>query len=34
VRATYLTDAIDLNKVQGKPFSVSEVVEKIESLLK
>ena len=34
VRATYLTDAIGLNKVQGKPFSVAEVVEKIESLLK
>jgi 2-oxoglutarate/2-oxoacid ferredoxin oxidoreductase subunit alpha len=34
VRATYLTDAIGLNKVQGKPFSVAEVVEKIESLLR
>jgi 2-oxoglutarate ferredoxin oxidoreductase subunit alpha len=34
VRATYLIDAIGLNKVQGKPFSVAEVVEKIESVLK
>jgi 2-oxoglutarate ferredoxin oxidoreductase subunit alpha len=34
IRATYLIDAIGLNKVQGKPFSVAEVVEKIDSLLK
>jgi len=34
IRATYLIDAIGLNKVQGKPFSVAEIVEKIESLLK
>ncbi len=34
VRAKYLVDAIGLNKVQGKPFSVAEVVEKIESLLR
>lgn len=34
LRATYLVDAIGLNKVQGKPFSVVEVVEKIEALLK
>ena len=34
IRATYLTDAIGLNKVQGKPFSVHEIVEKIQSLLK
>jgi 2-oxoglutarate ferredoxin oxidoreductase subunit alpha len=34
IRATYLVDAIGLNKVQGKPFSVVEVVEKIESVLK
>ncbi|HVT27271.1 MAG TPA: 2-oxoacid:acceptor oxidoreductase subunit alpha [Lacipirellulaceae bacterium] len=33
IRATYLIDAIGLNKVQGKPFSVGEIVEKIESLL-
>lgn len=34
IRAKYLVDAIGLNKVQGKPFSVAEVVEKIESLLR
>jgi 2-oxoglutarate/2-oxoacid ferredoxin oxidoreductase subunit alpha len=34
VRAKYLVDAIGLNKVQGKPFSVAEVVDKIESLLR
>lgn len=33
IRAKYLIDAIGLNKVQGKPFSVGEVVEKIEELL-
>ena len=33
IRANYLVDAIGLNKVQGKPFSVAEVVEKIESVL-
>ena len=34
IRANYLVDAIGLNKVQGKPFSVGEVVDKIESLLR
>ncbi len=34
IRATYLIDAIGLNKVQGKPFSVAEIVEKIETMLK
>ncbi len=34
IRANYLVDAIGLNKVQGKPFSVGEVVEKIEALLR
>jgi 2-oxoglutarate ferredoxin oxidoreductase subunit alpha len=34
IRARYLIDAVGLNKVQGKPFSVAEVVEKIESTLK
>jgi 2-oxoglutarate ferredoxin oxidoreductase subunit alpha len=33
IRANYLVRAIGLNKVQGKPFSVGEVVAKIESLL-
>ncbi len=34
IRAEYLIDAVGLNKVQGKPFSVAEVVVKIEELLK
>jgi hypothetical protein len=34
IRAKYLVDAIGLNKVQGKPFSVAEIVEKIEGLLR
>ncbi|MCA9234124.1 MAG: 2-oxoglutarate ferredoxin oxidoreductase subunit alpha, partial [Planctomycetales bacterium] len=33
IRAQYLIDVVGLNKVQGKPFSVAEVTEKIESLL-
>ena len=33
IRAEYLLDAIGLNKVQGKPFNVSEVFAKIEELL-
>ncbi|MBX3427336.1 MAG: 2-oxoacid:acceptor oxidoreductase subunit alpha [Pirellulales bacterium] len=33
IRSNYLVDAIGLNKVQGKPFSVAEIVEKIENLL-
>jgi 2-oxoglutarate ferredoxin oxidoreductase subunit alpha len=33
IRSQYLVDAIGHNKVQGKPFSVSELVEKIESVL-
>jgi len=34
IRARYLVDAIGLNKVQGKPFHVAEVADKIETLLK
>jgi 2-oxoglutarate ferredoxin oxidoreductase subunit alpha len=34
IRGTYLVDAIGLNKVQGKPFSVGELVDKIEALLR
>jgi 2-oxoglutarate ferredoxin oxidoreductase subunit alpha len=34
LRAEYLVDAIGLNKIQGKPFLVSEIEEKIEQLLK
>jgi 2-oxoglutarate/2-oxoacid ferredoxin oxidoreductase subunit alpha len=34
IRAKYLVDAIGLNKVQGKPFSVAEVAEKMEQVLR
>jgi 2-oxoglutarate ferredoxin oxidoreductase subunit alpha len=34
LRAEFLVDAIGLNKIQGKPFAIREVVEKIEALLK
>jgi len=33
IRATYLIDALGLNKVQGKPFMVREIESKIEELL-
>ncbi len=33
VRAEYLIDAVGLNKVQGKPFMIREIVAKIEELL-
>jgi 2-oxoglutarate ferredoxin oxidoreductase subunit alpha len=33
VRGTYLVDAVGLNKVQGKPFTVAEVKAKIKELL-
>jgi hypothetical protein len=33
IRSRYLVDAIGLNKIQGKPFKVSEIVGKIEELL-
>ncbi len=33
VRAEFLVDAIGLNKIKGKPFTVSEVVEKIHELI-
>lgn len=33
VRAKYLVDAVGLDKVQGRPFMVSEIVEKAQSLL-
>jgi 2-oxoglutarate/2-oxoacid ferredoxin oxidoreductase subunit alpha len=33
IRAEFLVDAVGLNKVQGKPFAIKEVVEKIEELL-
>jgi 2-oxoglutarate ferredoxin oxidoreductase subunit alpha len=34
IRGRYLIDAVGLNKVQGRPFHVAEVVEKINELLK
>jgi 2-oxoglutarate ferredoxin oxidoreductase subunit alpha len=33
IRARYLVDAVGLNKVQGKPFRVTEIVQAIEGLL-
>jgi 2-oxoglutarate ferredoxin oxidoreductase subunit alpha len=33
IRAKFLIDAISLNKIQGKPFHVSEIVDKINSLV-
>lgn len=33
LRAEFLVDAIGLNKVKGKPFTVAEVVDKIQELL-
>ncbi|REK07157.1 MAG: 2-oxoacid:acceptor oxidoreductase subunit alpha [Planctomycetota bacterium] len=34
LRSKFLVDAIGLNKVQGKPFAVGEIVEKIEQIVK
>ncbi len=34
LRATYLVDAVGLNKIQGKPFLVIEVEEAIDRMLK
>ncbi len=33
IRGQFLIDAVGLNKVQGKPFSVHEIVHKISELL-
>ncbi len=33
IRAKFLCDAQGLNKVQGKPFKIGEVIEKIDSML-
>ena len=33
LRAQFLVDAIGLNKIQGRPFLVSEIEGKIEELL-
>jgi 2-oxoglutarate ferredoxin oxidoreductase subunit alpha len=34
LRAEFLVDAVGLNKIQGRPFLVSEIEQKIEELLK
>jgi 2-oxoglutarate/2-oxoacid ferredoxin oxidoreductase subunit alpha len=34
IRGQFLVDAMGYNKVQGKPFTVSELVHKMESMLK
>ena len=33
IRARYLVDAVSFTKVKGRPFTISEVVEKIEEVL-
>lgn len=33
IRSEFLIDAIPLNKIQGKPFSVSEILSKIDELV-
>jgi 2-oxoglutarate ferredoxin oxidoreductase subunit alpha len=33
IRAKYLIDAVGLNKIQGKPFTVEEIMDRIEKLL-
>ena len=34
IRSTYLVDAVSYNKIQGKPFKVVELVNKINDILK
>jgi 2-oxoglutarate/2-oxoacid ferredoxin oxidoreductase subunit alpha len=34
LRATYLIDAQGLNKIQGRPFLVNEIVHKIEEMIR
>jgi 2-oxoglutarate/2-oxoacid ferredoxin oxidoreductase subunit alpha len=34
IRARYLVDAIGYNKIKGKPFTVSELLEKITEMTK
>jgi 2-oxoglutarate ferredoxin oxidoreductase subunit alpha len=34
LRAQYLVDAVGLNKIQGRPFLVSEIADKIEQMLR
>jgi 2-oxoglutarate ferredoxin oxidoreductase subunit alpha len=33
IRADYLIDAVGLNKIQGRPFKVSEIVARARKLL-
>ncbi|MFK7817917.1 MAG: 2-oxoacid:acceptor oxidoreductase subunit alpha [Planctomycetaceae bacterium] len=33
IRAKYLCDAQGLNKIQGKPFKIGEIIDKIDSML-
>ena len=33
IAATYLVDAVGLNKIKGKPFAVSEIVDRIKTEL-
>ncbi len=33
LRAEFLVDAVGLNKIQGRPFLVSEIEQKIEAML-
>ena len=33
LRAHYLIETMPVNKVQGKPFKVSEIIEKVQSVL-
>ena len=34
LRGRYLVDAVGLNKVQGRPFLVSEIEQKIEQMVR
>ena len=34
LRSKFLVDAVGLNKIQGRPFLVSEIEQKIEELVK
>jgi 2-oxoglutarate ferredoxin oxidoreductase subunit alpha len=33
LRARYLVDAVGLQKVQGRPFMISEILDKVDELL-
>jgi len=33
IRAKYLVDAVSFTKVKGRPFTISEVEQKIEEML-